>query len=146
MLAFRPGVPVGYDIGRTIASALIAITLCTLAFGLWVTRAGAIGGGIVLGLAISLMHFTGMQALRGPMILIWDPHYVVASILTGMAFGVAALWLLGTARNLKGLAAAPALSLLAICGMHFPAMTAVTFHMAPPASDAGVTLAPAGMS
>ncbi|HVW72399.1 MAG TPA: response regulator [Rhizomicrobium sp.] len=146
MLAFRPGVPVGYDIGQTVASALIAITLCTLAFGLSVTRAGAIGGGIALGLAISLMHFTGMLALRGPMILIWDPSYVIASILTGMAFGVAALWRLDTAKDFKDLAAAASLFVLAICGMHFTAMAAVTIHVAPAASNDGVALAPAGMA
>ena len=89
MLAFRPGFSVGYDITQTVASALIAIALCILAFGLSAGRAGAIGGGIVLGLAISLMHFTGMLALRGPMTLVWDRTYVIASILAGVAFGVA---------------------------------------------------------
>ncbi len=146
MLAFRPGFPVGYDITQTAASALIAITLCTLAFRLSISRAGAIGGGIVLGLAISLMHFTGMAALRGPMTMVWDQSYVIASILAGMLFGVAALHLLNTARSFKGLAAATGLFVLAICGMHFTAMAAVTFRMAPAAVASGVVLAPASMS
>src|ERR1700761_5696825 len=42
MLAFEPGFPVGYDISETVASALIAVVLCTLAFGLSITRVGAI--------------------------------------------------------------------------------------------------------
>jgi signal transduction histidine kinase/DNA-binding response OmpR family regulator/HPt (histidine-containing phosphotransfer) domain-containing protein len=146
MLAFEPGFPVGYDISQTIASALIAIALCTLAFGLSVTRAGAVGGGIVLGLAISLMHFTGMLALRGPITLAWDTGYVTASILAGMVFSAAAMWLIGAAKSLKGLAAAAGLFVLAICGMHFTAMTAVSFHLAPAAADSGVALAPESMS
>ncbi|HEY2007863.1 MAG TPA: response regulator [Rhizomicrobium sp.] len=146
MLAFRPGVSVAYDVTETIASALIAIALCILAFGVSITRAGAVGGGILLGLAISLMHFTGMLALRGPMILVWDRGYVVASIVAGMAFGVAAMGMVVTAKSLKGLSAATGLFVLAICGMHFTAMAAVSFRLAPAAADSGVALAPASMS
>jgi signal transduction histidine kinase/CheY-like chemotaxis protein/HPt (histidine-containing phosphotransfer) domain-containing protein len=146
MLAFRPGFSVGYDITQTVASALIAIALCILAFGLSAGRAGAIGGGIVLGLAISLMHFTGMLALRGPMTLVWDRTYVIASILAGVAFGVAAMSLLRTAKSLKALSAATGLFVLAICGMHFTAMAAVSFRMAPATDDSGVVLAPESMS
>ena len=146
MLAFQPGVPVGYDIEQTIASALIAMLLCTLAFGLTATRAGFVGGGIVLGLAISLMHYTGMLALRGPMMLVWDPVYVASSVIAGMAFGVAALWMLDRAKSFRGLAGATGLFVLAICGMHFTAMTAVTFTVAPVAADSGVALAPDSLS
>ncbi len=146
MLAFQPGFPVGYDIGQTVDSALIAMALCTLAFGLSVSRAGAIGGGMVLGLAISLMHFTGMLALRGPMTMDWDTGYVVASVVTGMAFGVAALWMVQTARTFRGFAAATGLFVLAICGMHFTAMTAVSFTVAPAVLGSGVALAPESLS
>jgi signal transduction histidine kinase/DNA-binding response OmpR family regulator len=146
MLAFQPGVPVGYDIEQTIASALIAMLLCTAAFGLTATRAGFVGGGMVLGLAISLMHFTGMLALRGPMTLVWDSNYVAASVIAGMALGVAALWMQDRATSLRGLAAATGLFVLAICGMHFTAMTAVTFAVAPMAVETGVALASDSLS
>ena len=54
--------------------------------------------------------------------------------------------MLHTAKSFKGLAAATGLFVLAICGMHFTAMAAVTFRMAPAAVDSGVVLAPASMS
>ncbi len=146
MLAFQPGFPVGYDIEQTAASALIAMSLCTLAFGLTATRAGAVGGGMVLGLAISLMHFTGMLALRGPIMMNWDPVYVAASVVAGMTFGAAALWMLDRATTWRGHAAATGLFVLAICGMHFTAMAAVSFTVAPAALDSGVALAPEGLS
>jgi signal transduction histidine kinase/DNA-binding response OmpR family regulator len=146
MLAFQPGFPVGYDIEQTVASALIAMALCTLAFGLWTTRAGAVGGGMVLGLAISLMHFTGMLALRGPMTMHWDATYVASSIVAGMSFGATALWMLGRAKTFRGFAAATGLFVLAICGMHFTAMAAVSFTLAPAALDSGVALAPGSLS
>ncbi|HEY4275734.1 MAG TPA: MHYT domain-containing protein, partial [Rhizomicrobium sp.] len=131
MLAFKPGFAVGYDVTQTIASALIAITLCILAFGLVVTRAGIFGGGTALGLAISLMHITGMMALRGPFEMVWDHSYLTFAVLAGIVFSTAALWMVRTAHGPMRLAIATILFALAICSMHFTAMTAVSFHMAP---------------
>ena len=146
MLAFQPGVPVVYDIPLTVYSALIAIVLCTAAFAIARTRAGAIGGGVTLGLAISLMHFTGMQALQGPMLMSWDTAYVVSSVLAGILGGIATLAMMQAARTIRGLAAATGLFVLAICAMHFTAMTAVSFQLAPVVADGGVNIAPHGMS
>jgi signal transduction histidine kinase/DNA-binding response OmpR family regulator/HPt (histidine-containing phosphotransfer) domain-containing protein len=146
MLAFQPGFPVSYDISQTAFSALIAIILCAVAFRLFISRAGVVGGGVAMGLAISLMHYTGMAALRGPFSQQWDNSYVAASILAGMIGSVAALTALAKAKSLNGLTAAAGLFVLAICGMHFTAMAAVTFRLAPLAADAGVALAPAGMT
>ncbi|HEX2761765.1 MAG TPA: response regulator [Rhizomicrobium sp.] len=145
MLAFRPGVPVGYDISLTVYSALIAIVLCTAAFAIARTRAGAIGGGVTLGLAISLMHYTGMIALRGPMMMLWDSAYVTASVLAGIMGGIATLGMMRAARDMKGLAATTGLFVLAICAMHFTAMAAVSFQLVPTA-DSGVEIAPQGMT
>ena len=146
MLAFKPGFPLAYDVSQTIASALIAIALCTLAFGLSVSRAGAVGGGLVLGGAISLMHYTGMMALRGPMVMVWDAGYVIASVVAGMIFGMAAMRMVAAAKTLKGLGAATGLFVLAICGMHFTAMAAVSFRMMPVAADNGGAMVPASMA
>jgi signal transduction histidine kinase/DNA-binding response OmpR family regulator/HPt (histidine-containing phosphotransfer) domain-containing protein len=87
-----------------------------------------------------------MWALSGPMTLSWDPAYVAAAVLAGMGFGVAALWTTLRAQSLKALSAAALLFVLAICGMHFTAMAAVTFHMAPAANISGVKLAPQSMA
>jgi signal transduction histidine kinase/DNA-binding response OmpR family regulator/HPt (histidine-containing phosphotransfer) domain-containing protein len=146
MLAFRPGVPVVYDIPLTVYSALIAVILCSAAFAIARTRAGAIGGGVTLGLAISLMHYTGMRALQGPMLMIWDTSYVVSSVLAGIVGGIATLAMIQAARTMKGFAAATGLFVLAICAMHFTAMAAVSFQLAPVMADGGVDIAPEGMS
>ena len=146
MLAFQPGFSVRYDIYETVASALIAFTLCTLAFGLSVRRHGAWMGGVALGLAISLMHFTGMLALRGPMTMHWDWAYVAAAVLGGIGFGMAALRMVENGHSLRRLGAAAGLFVLAICSMHFTAMSAVTFSLAPVATDHGIALAPESMA
>ena len=66
MLAWSPGLPVAFQPGRTILSIVIAVVGATLAF----VAAGRPGprertlGGILLGLAVGAMHYTGMAALE----------------------------------------------------------------------------------
>lgn len=146
MLAFKPGFPVTYALPETIASALIAMTLSMLGFYLSVGRWGAITGGSALGMAISLMHFTGMAALHGPMTMHWDTTYVGASALIGITFSIAALWNVQKITNWQQRLSATGLFVLAICGMHFTGMTAVSFRLEPIVVDRGVSLNPEGMS
>ncbi|MDB5531697.1 MAG: multi-sensor hybrid histidine kinase, partial [Hyphomicrobiales bacterium] len=146
MLAFEPGFSVGFDVPQTILSAVIAIVLCTLGIGLATTRAGVFGGGIVIGLAISLMHFIGMAALRGPFEQVWDSTYVAASVLIGIAASTAALQATFHAKTSAKFAAATGLFVVAICGMHFTAMAAVSFQLQPLFQPEGVMLAPNGMA
>jgi signal transduction histidine kinase/DNA-binding response OmpR family regulator len=141
MLAFRPDVDFGYDIMQTVLSGVIAIMLCTLGIGLAVTRMGTIAGGVVFGVAISLMHYTGMTALRGPFEMHWDPAFVAASVTIGVAGSTAGLRMASGADGLKKFAAATVLFVLAICGMHFTAMAAVSFELSLLAEDNGVMLA-----
>src|SRR3954465_15984979 len=56
MLAFQPGFPVSYYMSQTPLSGLIAIILCAVAFRLFLSRAGVVGGGIAMGRAITMLH------------------------------------------------------------------------------------------
>ncbi len=145
MLAFEPGFSVGYDIGRTALSALIAFALCTIGLGLWLTRAGAFGGGAVFGLAITLMHFTGMNALRGAFELTWDFVYVGAAVLFAVVGSIAALQMVGRIKAISDFIGAAALFVVAICGLHFTAMAAASLLYLPMEQPAGVFLAAEGM-
>lgn len=146
MLAFEPGFNYGFDITQTALSGAIPIALCTLGIGLASTRAGAIGGGVVVGIAIALMHYTGMMALRGPFEMIWDGTYVAASVLIGVAGSIAGLLMTFRAKRQWEFAAATGLFVLAICGLHFTAMAAVSFQLSSVAQDNGVILAANGMA
>src|SRR6185436_2928400 len=60
LLAFQPGVTVGYNVGLTVLSGLIAVAGAGVGF--WVARSTermALGGAIV-GFAIGAMHYAGM--------------------------------------------------------------------------------------
>ncbi|MBN3811569.1 EAL domain-containing protein [Paraburkholderia sp. Ac-20347] len=94
MLGFEPGVPVSFDPVLTIVSLLIALGGSFAAFavaGSGFTRAAPAIGGALVGLAISLMHYTGMMAYRVQGIVSWNHTYLVASIVLSVVFGALAL-------------------------------------------------------
>jgi signal transduction histidine kinase/DNA-binding response OmpR family regulator len=131
MLAFHSGMPMDYDISGTILSALIAITLCAVGFGLALSKAGPVIGGALTGAAIAAMHYAGMGAVRIPADIVWQPGFVIASIIIGIGGGALALWL-ATHRN-RNLAfwGAAATMTVSICAMHFTGMTAAPFYYNP---------------
>ncbi len=86
MLAYQSGFPVAYDLGLTLLSALIAMTLCgvgSIAISNCRGWRPALGGGIT-GAAIGVMHYVGMAAVRAPAVAVWDWRYVVASAVIGI--------------------------------------------------------------
>src|SRR5579863_8485885 len=76
MLAFRPGVLIGYDIWLTGLSIILAVLISWIALAVAHRyRAPAVGGAI-FGIAIGAMHYTGMSALSVPADFHWDDTYV----------------------------------------------------------------------
>jgi signal transduction histidine kinase len=127
-LAFRPGLPVAYDVGFTALSVILAIAASGI--GLQIardaSRLGAAVGGAVVGIGIVAMHYSGMAALQLPAVAHWDANYVFASVI--VSIGGSSLALLAARRD--GVLArlqATAILALAILGLHFTAMSAVSF-------------------
>src|SRR3984885_13420190 len=83
MLAYRPGYPVQYDIGLTPLSIVFAIAITWVAFGVAVGYRRPLAGGVILGAAIAVMHYTGMAALSLPAREHWSLAYIAASIAIG---------------------------------------------------------------
>ncbi|MFC7478730.1 MHYT domain-containing protein, partial [Dankookia sp. GCM10030260] len=83
--------------------------------------------GLLMGLGIAAMHYTGMAAMRMPASVEYNPLLVAASVLIAIGASVAALWIAarGTSAQFRVLAAG-AMG-LAIAGMHYTAMWAATF-------------------
>ena len=127
MLGYDPGVPVGFDPVLTIVSLLVAVFGAVIGFAIGATtaiRAAPMLGGGIIGLAIAVMHYTGMLAYRVQGIVSWDMTYLVASISFSVAFSAIALHL--TARMTGSRAdfiAVPVLA-LAIVSLHFTGMAA----------------------
>ena len=146
MLSYRPGMPIGYDLGLTLLSVVVAIVISALGFRVALTadRPGrhALGGGLA-GLGISAMHYTGMAAVRVPALVAYDPTLVGLSLIFGIGLGALALRA-GLARDTlrrRGLGAG--LFALGICAMHFTGMGALELTPSPLVPLPDVVLSPA---
>lgn len=137
MLAFNPGVPVGYNPTLTVASLVVGIATTGLGFltalSTAIPFARALGGAIV-GVGVALMHYMGMSAFDVSGHIEWDETLVVASLAFGVLLGSAALEI--GLRHLTRWAAGAGAVLLAgaICGLHFTAMAAAALIPDPAAA------------
>ena len=131
MLAFDPGIPLGYDISLTAASVVIAVLLSGLGFFVALNRHTAALGGSIVGIAVGEMHFLGMSAMRSATIQHWDFGYILASILIGIVLSGFALTVATKNNRIGSRLAATGLLVLGICGLHFTAMTALTLEPDP---------------
>lgn len=126
MLAFKPSLPNGFEIGLTALSFLIAITIAGLGFFIAIRRERTILGGAIIGAAISAMHYVGMAGFVVQAVYTWDRGLLVASIIAGVALGAAAMSAYKRISGIKGRLAAAGLLTLGIGAMHFTGMASVT--------------------
>ena len=128
-LAFRPGLPIAYDLGLTAFSAVVAVLVSGLglAIALLKGRQNAVLGGTIVGVGIGAMHYTGMAALRLPAVAQWDATYVIASLVISTLFSSLAMIAAQRRGDLIGKFQATSLLVFAIIGLHFTAMSAVSF-------------------
>ena len=145
MLGFAtPGQPIRYDIGLTLLSALLAVAAMfagLLVFGVQQRSAlwRLLVAGTVTGLAVNLMHYTGMWAVNVKGTIEYNPFLVVLSLLIAIGAGTAALWFTISADGLAQRVMAGLVMGVGSTGMHFVGMSAVTVHMDENAPDpAGV--------
>jgi diguanylate cyclase len=127
MLAHESHALIGYDLGLTLLSILIAIAVTGV--GWWVALGrhplAAWAGGAIIGVGIALMHFVGMAALIVPGVIVWDGWGIIASLVLGIGLG--ALALVAHAHDSRSVPWRCGLLLtLAICGLHFTGMSAAS--------------------
>jgi PAS domain S-box-containing protein len=142
MLAFRlPGLNISYDLTLTFLSLILPITVT--AFGFFVASRRGTGpisltlSGLVMGLGIAGMHYTGMAAMQMPADLSHEPLWVAISILTAIGAATIALWLtFKRTSSIQRLLAAAAMG-LAVSGMHYAAMQGARFTIMVPMDHAG---------
>ena len=92
MLAFHLPIPLGYDLPLTLLSALPAIAAAMLGFYVLrepdISTVRIIVSGLLMGMGISIMHYTGMAALRMSPPISYDPLIFILSV----AIAVIASW------------------------------------------------------
>jgi diguanylate cyclase (GGDEF)-like protein/PAS domain S-box-containing protein len=129
MLAFSSGVPSGYNVRLTALSLVIAVIMTGVGSAVAVSSAlpgSRLIGGFIVGGGIAAMHFTGMSAFEIGGRIVWDHTYVVTSVALGELLGGAALFVGLHSNSIKFRIFGAALLTLAICVLHFTAMTAVS--------------------
>ena len=129
MLAYEPGVPVGYDVALTVLSliAAVALTIAGLAVACATKSPWSAGaGGVIVGAGVAVMHYTGMAALDVPGHVTWSASLVTASIVFGILLAGAALTVAARRRGARMTLSAAVLLTLSIVLHHFTAMGAVT--------------------
>ncbi|HWC83165.1 MAG TPA: MHYT domain-containing protein [Pseudonocardiaceae bacterium] len=145
MLGFAtPGMPVRYDISRTVLSAVLAVV--AVFAGLLVLGGRAkfawwrlIVGGLITGIAVNVMHYTGMWAVRVRGTWTYNPALVALSVVIAVVAATVALWFsVSIAKPLYRFLAGLVMG-VAVTGMHYTGMAAVELHLDMSAPDpAGV--------
>ena len=128
MLAFESGFPIAYEPFTTASSLLIAMVATTSGFVIatGAPRWQAAIGGAVIGAGIGMMHYVGMSALIVQGSLQWDPALVIVSLIVGAALASIAMVSFHALKGRRAQWIAASLFALAICGLHFTGMGAVT--------------------
>jgi NO-binding membrane sensor protein with MHYT domain len=135
MLGFdTPGNPVRYDIGRTALSAVLSISAVFLGLLVFGVRAKfamwrLLVAGLITGLAVNLMHYTGMWAVRIQGTISYDATAVWLSIAIAVVAATAALWFTVLVDNVWLRIVAALVMGLAVTGMHYMGMAAVQVNL-----------------
>jgi len=142
MLALNLPVPVRYDPALTLTSLVVGMCFATLS-ALPLRHGGRLGGrrlagmGLLAGLGISGMHYTGMAAMRMAADMFFEPAIVILSVLIAISASSAALWIANRLRESRvfgktGIKAAAAVVMgLAVSAIHYTGMAAVHFQARP---------------
>lgn len=128
MLAWTPSLATVYEPLVTAISLVVALIGCGIALGVGTgaARHSKLIGGGTFGLTVSAMHYTGMAGLESRAFLIFDPAYVVASIVLATVLGVAAFYIIRS-KTLRWRTVLSSLTLVAaIVSLHFTGMGAIT--------------------
>ena len=136
MLAYQSELMISYDWGMTLLSGAIAFVTSFFALRVVIhpniTIRGILLAGLMMGGGIALMHYVGMAAMKVEATLRHDLWWVAVSIAIAIIASIVALWFfrlmaLDDSKNRElRLWGGAALMGLAICGMHYTGMAAMS--------------------
>jgi NO-binding membrane sensor protein with MHYT domain len=157
MLGFSVvGLPIRYDVGLTAASALIAVV--TVGLGLVIALLGSANrqfrmlmGGLLAGLGVAAMHYTGMAAMHLDGQIAYGAGRVALSVVIAVVAATVALWLALTVKRPLAIFVAALIMGVAVNGMHFTGMSAMSVQPdgetgQPTGATAGTLLVPIGLA
>ncbi|GHE68226.1 membrane protein [Streptomyces longispororuber] len=125
--------PIHYDRATTFASLAVAIVM--VGVGIFIVGYRGAGGtalftgGTLTGLGIATMHYLGMAGMRLGGRLEYNTLTVAASVVIAVVAAIAALWAAGQVRGFLWSLGASMVMGLAVSGMHYTGMAAVSVHL-----------------
>ncbi|MCP9624327.1 hypothetical protein FOH10_18740 [Nocardia otitidiscaviarum] len=135
MLGFSiHGATIRYDIPITLLSAGIAMVVVWL--GLSIVTRERRGrwelpvGGAITGTGVGAMHYAGMYAMKSDAIVRYDPGLVTLSMVIAVVAATVALWFTLHINGILATIGAALIMGVAVCGMHYTGMAAMSAHHA----------------
>lgn len=125
--------PIHYDKALTFASLAVAIVM--VGIGIFIVGyRGATGtalftGGTITGLGVASMHYLGMAGMRLRGTLEYNTLTVSASVVIAVVAATAALWAAAQVRGFLWSLGASLVMGLAVSGMHYVGMAALSVHL-----------------
>ncbi|MFE9643477.1 MHYT domain-containing protein [Streptomyces sp. NPDC006365] len=121
-----------YDVGLTVLSLLVAIAV--VGIGVFIVGYGGSGrmlavAGIVTGLGVAAMHYLGMAAIQMAGSIRYALGTVALSIVIAVVAATAALWAAVSIRGFMTSLGASLVMGVAVSGMHYTGMAAVSVHL-----------------
>ncbi len=133
MLGFSiPGETVSFNVPITLGSMVIAVAFVSLGlmiigFGPATNWALALAG-VVTGLGVAAMHYTGMAAMEAPMRMTYNPWLFLLSVVIAIVAATAALWFALRTSTVGSTVGAAAIMGVAVCGMHYMGVAAMHIY------------------
>jgi len=126
LLAYHPGLRVGYDAGQALFAAGAGIVCSALGFAFVVRGRIVTLGGAAIGGSAALMNYLVMSALRLPAHEHWNTVFIAVSLLIGTGLGAGALWCWRKQPDWRGQFAAALLLTGSVLGAHFAGMAGLS--------------------
>jgi NO-binding membrane sensor protein with MHYT domain len=130
MLGFTiPGETIRYNVPVTLLSMLIAVAFVTM--GMLIVGLGQaklrplLLAGVITGLGVAAMHYSGMAAMRMSGEMSYDPKLFGLSIVIAIVAATAALWFTLRLSGFWSALGAAAIMGVAVSGMHYTGMAAM---------------------
>ncbi len=129
MVAYHvEGMDITYDLGLTALSLVIAVAVSGIGLMVVATNPRSVArlgfGGLIAGLGVAAMHYTGMAAMQTGSTVTYDPTLVALSVVIAVVAALAALWIAFRVRSRNHVLAASVVMAAAVCGMHYTGMAA----------------------
>jgi NO-binding membrane sensor protein with MHYT domain len=146
MLAYESHVVYTLDIPTTLMSLGAAVAASAVGMALAIRIGGGLGyiaGGVVTGLGVCVMHYTGMSAMKMNAAMDWRPTVVGLSVVVAVVAATLALYFALNLERVWVMVGAAVVMGLGVCTMHYTGMLALmvtpSTHVAHLGASAGGT-------